>query len=106
MRPTDAAPLLDTVLLFVGLLAGWQLLSLLTGAQVLTPPLATVRRHGQLMAGPDFAVITTRSFYSDTDNGQPVRTSSWVTFTFRRENGEWRLIHDQNTRVPVDMPAG
>ena len=55
MRPTDAAPLLDTVLLFVGLLAGWQLLSLLTGAQVLTPPLATVRRLGQLMAGPDFA---------------------------------------------------
>ena len=57
------------------------------------------------MTGPDFAVITTRSFYSDTDNGQPVRTSSWVTFTFRRENGEWRLIHDQNTRVPADLPA-
>ena len=55
MRPTDAAPLLDTVLLFVGLLAGWQLLSLLTGAQVLTPAVATVRRLGQLVAGPDFA---------------------------------------------------
>lgn len=58
------------------------------------------------IAGPDFAVLTTRSFYSDTDNGQPVRTSSWVTFTFRREQGEWRLIHDQNTRVPADLPAG
>lgn len=56
--------------------------------------------------GPDYGVITTRSFYSDTDNGQPVNTSSWVTFTFRRENGEWRLIHDQNTRVPADLPAG
>jgi uncharacterized protein (TIGR02246 family) len=58
------------------------------------------------ISGPDFAVLTTRSFYSDTDNGQPVRTSSWVTFTFRRESGEWRLIHDQNTRVPADLPAG
>lgn len=56
--------------------------------------------------GPDYGVITTRSFYSDTDNGQPINTSSWVTFTFRRENGEWRLIHDQNTRVPADLPAG
>jgi NitT/TauT family transport system permease protein len=54
-RPVAAAPLLDTALLFVGLLAGWQLLSLLTGAQVLTSPLATLRRLAQLMAGPDFA---------------------------------------------------
>jgi NitT/TauT family transport system permease protein len=48
-RPTAAAPLLDTALLLAGLLAGWQLLSLLAGPEVLTPPLAT------LMAGPDFA---------------------------------------------------
>lgn len=54
-RPVAAAPLLDTALLFVGLLAGWQLLSLLTGAQVLTPPLASLLRLGQLMTGPDFA---------------------------------------------------
>ena len=54
-RPPAAAPLLDTAVLFVGLLAGWQMLSLLAGAQVLTPPLATLQRLGQLMAGPDFA---------------------------------------------------
>ena len=44
--PPAAAPMLDTALLLVGLLAGWQLLSLLAGAQVLTPPLATLRRLG------------------------------------------------------------
>ena len=54
-RPPAAAPLRDTALLFAGLLAGWQVLSLLAGAQVLTPPLATLRRLGQLMAGADFA---------------------------------------------------
>ena len=54
--------------------------------------------------GPNYGIINTRSFYSDTDEGQPVNTSSWVTFTFRREDGEWRLIHDQNTRVPPDLP--
>ena len=54
-RPPATAPLLDTALLLAALLAGWQLLSLLTGAQVLTPPLATLQRLGQLMAGPDFA---------------------------------------------------
>ena len=54
-RPPAAAPLRDTALLFAGLLAGWQVLSLLAGAQVLTPPLATLQRLGRLMAGPDFA---------------------------------------------------
>jgi NitT/TauT family transport system permease protein len=54
-RPPAAAPLLDTVLLLAGLLAAWQALSWLAGAQVLTSPLATIRRLGQLMAGPDFA---------------------------------------------------
>ena len=54
-RPPTSAPFLDTVLLLACLLAGWQLLSLLAGAQVLTPPLATLQRLGRLMAGPDFA---------------------------------------------------
>ena len=52
--PMAAAPLLDTSILFVALIAGWQLLSLLAGPEVLTPPLATVRRLGRLMAEPDF----------------------------------------------------
>lgn len=49
-----SAPLRDTVLLLVALLAGWQLLSLIAGPEVLTAPLATLRRLGQLMAAQDF----------------------------------------------------
>lgn len=48
----------------------------------------------------DLAVITTRSTYRDTENGQPTVSHSIVAFTFRREKGAWRLIHDQNTRLP------
>ena len=49
--------------------------------------------------GSEFAVLTTKSLYEDVQDGSPVRTRSWVTFIFRKEAGEWRLIHDQNTRV-------
>lgn len=55
------------------------------------------------MVGPDFAVLTTKSLYQDTVDGRPYRSRSWVTFTFRKEAGQWRLIHDQNTRLPPDQ---
>jgi uncharacterized protein (TIGR02246 family) len=48
----------------------------------------------------DLAVITTRSTYRDTEDGKPIVSHSIVTFTFRREMGAWKLIHDQNTRLP------
>jgi uncharacterized protein (TIGR02246 family) len=50
--------------------------------------------------GADFAVLTTKSLYQDTVDGKPYRSRSWVTFTFRKESRQWRLIHDQNTRLP------
>jgi uncharacterized protein (TIGR02246 family) len=53
--------------------------------------------------GADFAVLTTKSLYQDTVDGKPYRSRSWVTFTFRKEAGQWRLIHDQNTRLPPDQ---
>ena len=53
--------------------------------------------------GADFAVLTTRSLYQDTVDGKPYRSRSWVTFTFQKEHGEWRLIHDQNTRLPPEQ---
>lgn len=53
--------------------------------------------------GPDFAVLTTKSLYQDVVDGKPYRSRSWVTFTFRKESGQWRLIHDQNTRLPPDQ---
>lgn len=52
-----AAPsgLRDKALLIVALVAVWQLLAMVAGPEVLTTPLATVRRLGQLMAEPQFA---------------------------------------------------
>jgi uncharacterized protein (TIGR02246 family) len=52
------------------------------------------------IVGADFAVLTTQSLYQDTVDGKPYRSRSWVTFTFQKERGQWRLIHDQNTRLP------
>jgi uncharacterized protein (TIGR02246 family) len=53
--------------------------------------------------GAEFAVLTTKSLYQDTVDGKPYRSRSWVTFTFRKEAGQWRLIHDQNTRLPPEQ---
>jgi uncharacterized protein (TIGR02246 family) len=55
------------------------------------------------IVGADFAVLTTKSLYQDTVDGKPYRSRSWVTFTFQRELGQWRLIHDQNTRLPPEQ---
>jgi uncharacterized protein (TIGR02246 family) len=55
------------------------------------------------MVGSDFAVLTTQSLYQDVVDGKPYRSRSWVTFTFQKELGQWRLIHDQNTRLPPDQ---
>ena len=55
------------------------------------------------IVGADFAVLTTKSLYQDTVEGKPYRSRSWVTFTFQKERGRWRLIHDQNTRLPPEL---
>jgi uncharacterized protein (TIGR02246 family) len=55
------------------------------------------------LVGADFAVLTTKSLYQDTVDGKPYRSRSWVTFTFQKELGQWRLIHDQNTRLPPEQ---
>lgn len=54
-RAPVSAPLRDTVLLIVALVAGWQLLSLAAGPEVLTSPPDTLARLAQLMAEPQFA---------------------------------------------------
>lgn len=54
-----------------------------------------------LIEGKDIAVATYRTYFSSSDDGKPVNTSSWLTLTFRKEGGEWRLVHDQNTRIPA-----
>ena len=54
-RAPGSRAMLDKLLLAIALLVLWQLLSLLTGPEVLTTPLATLRRLGRLMADPSFA---------------------------------------------------
>ncbi len=46
---------LDKLWLLAALLVGWHVLALVVGSEVLTTPLATVQRLGELMAEPSFA---------------------------------------------------
>jgi NitT/TauT family transport system permease protein len=54
-RAAGSRAMLDKLLLAIALLVLWQVLSLLAGPEVLTTPLATLRRLGRLMAEPSFA---------------------------------------------------
>jgi len=53
--PVPSQATRDKLLLLGGLLLAWQLLSLAAGPDVLTTPLATVRKLAQMLARPDFA---------------------------------------------------
>ncbi|HPF25434.1 MAG TPA: nuclear transport factor 2 family protein [Steroidobacteraceae bacterium] len=50
--------------------------------------------------GKDLAVFTVHSYYSDVEDGKPVTGESWLTFVFKLEQRRWRLVSDQNTRIP------
>ena len=49
------------------------------------------------MEGADMAAAFMKYDYRDTPDGEP--RSAWLTLIFKLEEGEWRLIHDQNTRI-------
>jgi len=49
------------------------------------------------MVGADLAAAVIRYVYQDTPDAKPI--STWLTFVFRLEDGEWRLVHDQNTLI-------
>lgn len=51
---------------------------------------------GTLISG-NAAVATVRYTYRDTPDGAP--RSAFLGLVFELQNGEWRLIHDQNTRI-------
>jgi len=53
-----------------------------------------------VIQGRDFAVAMVRTLYEDVRDGERVQSQSWLTLTFRKENGRWALFHDQNTRIP------
>ncbi|WDI31716.1 nuclear transport factor 2 family protein [Hyphococcus flavus] len=51
----------------------------------------------KLMEGEDMSAALLKYDYRDTPEGEP--RSSWLLLLFQLEGGEWRLIHDQNTRI-------
>lgn len=51
----------------------------------------------KIMEGEDMAAAFVKYDYRDTPEGEP--RSSWLLLLFQLEDGAWRLIHDQNTRI-------
>lgn len=54
----------------------------------------------------DLALATVATRYDDIIDGKAYWSENWLTLAFRREQGEWRLVHDQNTRIRAsDTPT-
>ncbi|WP_375200925.1 YybH family protein [Hyphococcus sp.] len=51
----------------------------------------------KVMEGEDMAAALLKYDYRDTPEGDP--RGSWLVLVFKLEAGEWRLVHDQNTRI-------
>ncbi|WP_425409444.1 YybH family protein [Hyphococcus sp.] len=58
----------------------------------------------KLMEGEDMAAALMKYDYRDAPDGAP--RSSWLLLLFQLEKGEWRLIHDQNTRITQNTENG
>jgi ketosteroid isomerase-like protein len=53
------------------------------------------------IVGEDVAFALIKYDYRPKPQDKPV--SSWLTYVFKTENGEWKIAHDQNTSL--DYPA-
>jgi ketosteroid isomerase-like protein len=51
------------------------------------------------------AIATVQTRYDEPNATKPYWSESWLTLTFRKERGEWRLFHDQNTRIRTSESA-
>lgn len=49
------------------------------------------------IVGEDVGVAIVKYDYQDSPDAKPF--STWLTFVFKIEGGEWRLVHDQNTMI-------
>ncbi len=48
----------------------------------------------------ELAVVTARTRYEERSGPRlSAWSENWLTLTFAREPGGWRLVHDQNTRI-------
>ena len=53
--------------------------------------------------GNDQATALLRYQYRDSADAEP--RTSWLVLVFRLEDGQWRLVHDQNTRITAQEPG-
>lgn len=58
----------------------------------------------KVMEGEDMSAALLKYDYRDTPEGEP--RSAWLVLIFKLEDGEWRLVHDQNTRIAPPEPEG
>ena len=56
----------------------------------------------RIIEGEDMAMALYSYAYRDTPDGEP--RSSWLMLLFKLEDGVWRLVHDQNTRIVDHEP--
>ena len=53
--------------------------------------------------GTDLSMALVLVSYDEDDrNGKPYHLDHYLALTFQKEDGEWRLVHDQNTGIPSD----
>lgn len=57
----------------------------------------------KVMEGEDMAAAFMNYEYRDTPDGAP--RAAWLVLIFALEDGEWRLVHDQNTRIRPQTEA-
>ena len=57
----------------------------------------------KVIEGSDKATALIKYAYRDHAEGPP--RSSWLVLVFALEDGEWRLVHDQNTRIDGEAPS-
>lgn len=55
------------------------------------------------IVGSDMANVLVKTSYRDTPEGEP--RFAYLALTFQVQDGEWRLVQDQNTRITKPKPA-
>ena len=55
------------------------------------------------IVGSDMANVLVKTSYRDTPEGKP--RFAYLALTFQLQDGEWRLVQDQNTRISIPKPA-
>ncbi|MEE9433679.1 MAG: nuclear transport factor 2 family protein [Sphingorhabdus sp.] len=51
----------------------------------------------KVIGGSDQSTALVKYSFQDSADGEP--REAWLVLTFQLEDGSWRLIHDQNTRI-------